>query len=118
VIRASLPEVDGTYPAVLLPDKMYRRQRFGKVEVAKVERTSPTSYSIGLSIVTTPTGGNAVPVVWLDLSNEAVKRQKVLFHFSDNAFAMLEQSTTIRLEIFENPQGVEIKKEHVVVKTL
>ncbi|KAI1709585.1 putative beta-mannosidase [Ditylenchus destructor] len=98
--------------AILLPDKLHKRERFGKVFLTDFQRMSDKTYVLGLNAT------NIAPVVWLDLKQK-VKDRGVLFHFSDNAFAMVDESFGgITLEIFENPNNVQIVPAHIVVKYL
>ncbi|KAI1703379.1 putative beta-mannosidase [Ditylenchus destructor] len=98
--------------AILLPDKLHKREKFGKVFLNDFQRLSPKSYVLGLNAT------NIAPVVWLDLKQK-VKDRGVLFHFSDNAFAMVDEGFGgITLEIFENPNNVQIVPDHIVVKYL
>uniref|UniRef100_A0A915ELK1 Beta-mannosidase n=1 Tax=Ditylenchus dipsaci TaxID=166011 RepID=A0A915ELK1_9BILA len=110
IIRAIVDHED-TFAAILLPDKLYSRNKFGQVKVVGFKMLSASTYLVDLK------ADNIVPVVWLDLTPR-VKNQAVLFHFDDNAFAMVEEQGGAVLQVFDNPKEVQITVEDVIVKVL
>ena len=100
-----------TPKAVLFPQKLYGT--FGTAELIRLERLSPTAYSLTIH------ASNVLPLIWLDLIDELKFQQReLLFYFSENGFAMTSPTEHIKLIIYSNPKNVDISAKDIYIRVL